>query len=727
MDLGAQPPRSHGGNLVHAATRIEAHEVALADLPTEILLCIAHAIPEVGSLRSFAVCCRALSAVVDREVWRVRLKARFPHSTWHAFGAPSLAWLATSLDSLHDVRPWEIARALGEKPADRGGHACAALMGGRGFVVHGGANGDVLHGDACALLVTGYAPGPSAMPAFRWSPIECDAGAAGSGAPSARWAHTATALTDGLVAVIGGHSGHSRAPLAFLSVLDCEPAPRHARPKEKREPLAQSHSLTRGLAVPRPTGLIAVRVPCDSAGSCADPHEWRWLPRAPELRSPLAPHYSPGRCSESGGCGGGDGGGSAVAAGSAGRADAMLVEYGEAPAARYAHACAEFEHRLWLFGGIVGSFPQEAACANDLHVATMHLPERPGAPHRLSWGSRTPQGTPPAPRFGHSLTRVGDALWAFAGRLQQEVGTFPSVRVSSDVHCLRGMRHACAAGTLDGATEGMALALPSATAALPEALRWERVTPLGPPPSARAFHAAVGVGGTLLIVGGESGAPHSDEDGEIRYLADLHALCVDSPIATSAPAAATRRPAAWLHGVSDGADGAPDDDASAGLHAAVHVGVPFGPPPPPPPPPPHALAAHAPLLPAPPFDGAPAEPALAGPPLPPAQDMVMSDDDAAAADDAVPPPFVPGRGVEAHWRALLVPYHQVDSPGPPPSSLAAIGAVDGVLVSFGGFNHKPDADMAELHVVRLADPQGYCTLPWGSAGQPRPALEAELT
>ena len=50
-----------------------------------------------------------------------------------------------------DQTEWQSRIASGPSPADRGGHAWCTLDGGRTVLVHGGANGDVLHSDTFVL------------------------------------------------------------------------------------------------------------------------------------------------------------------------------------------------------------------------------------------------------------------------------------------------------------------------------------------------------------------------------------------------------------------------------------------------------------------------------------------------------------------------------------------------------------------------------------------------
>lgn len=194
-------------------------------LPNEALLLITSTMDD-RALRSFALVSRTFSAIIDGKTWALRLLQTYPHSKrWESIPAPSLAHLAAALERMDGCSDWAITRASGTTPPDRGGHAVATLPGGRGLVVHGGANGDVLHSDAYALLVGPYEAEASigAPPAFRWCRLQLDGT---DGAPSPRWAHSATALSEDLIVVFGGHGGYAE-PSTVTCALDCsssEPA-----------------------------------------------------------------------------------------------------------------------------------------------------------------------------------------------------------------------------------------------------------------------------------------------------------------------------------------------------------------------------------------------------------------------------------------------------------------------------------------------------------------------
>ena len=339
------------------------------------------------------------------------------------------------------------------------------------------------------------------------------------------------------------------------------------------------------------------------------------------------------------GAGGSGGGSSSAGVRGEGVAVAHIRESGKLPTPRYAHAACEHGHRLWLLGGIVGTQPHEAHCSHDLHVGTVTPSSGPGRrpSWSLHWSAPTPQGTPPTAGFGHSLTRVGEALWAFGGRSMREGVGHAQLRVSCDVHRLTGLGdeegdeeaalapHLTAGSSSTGAiaatpatpATSAAASLAGSGLAQPAALRWERLAPLGVPPVPRAFHSAIAVGNTLLVLGGESGSTMANDDLslDIRYLADLHALHL--------PAADARG------GIAEGSSH-PTNVAAAAVAAAE-----------------------------------------------------VADSHVEAA-----------QGV---WRQLLA------GTGLPPSSLAAIVVVDATLVSFGGFNHLPDADMSQLHACYLAE------------------------
>ena len=586
-------------------------------LPHELLSTIASFLCD-ADFKAWAVSCQAAAAVADQEAWRIRLVTSFPHSTWRTWSVPSLSHLSASLSTFNDVEPWATIRATGTAPADRGGHATAALFGGGGCIMHGGANGDVLHGDAFALFAHGYgargeegavatadgtsggrpqaecdeeaAAGPrepQRRPALAWRSLADVTGAP----PSPRWAHTATAIDHGLVVIVGGHGGHRGMPQRS-TLLTCG---------DKSPARWQWVHATRAADAPRgPHDEDTEDEPDSTAG-----------------RDDAPPEPSVTAGGGDAGFGGRSGGGSEGGA----KAGARLLafeERGEIPMPRYAHAACEHDRRLWLFGGIVGRHPLHATCCNDVVVGTLAggcngdaRGEARGEAPNLHWCSRTPQGTPPAARFGHSLTRVRETLWTFGGRSILHEAIHGQLRVSCDVHCLRGL--GCG-----------------------EALRWESLAAIGLPPSPRAFHAAVAVGGALIIFGGESGMSVSNHDtehaiGDIRYLSDLYVLQIPSR----------------------GEDETPEE---AGENSAK-------------------------------------------------QDLKLAPPSASASAS-------PSRWGQMAWRRLAQATTTTERAGahasdsaegalPPPSSLSALVAFDATLVNFGGFNHKPDADMSMLHVVGL--------------------------
>ena len=567
------------------------------ELPAELLACICQHVGD-ADLANWALVCKSFAAVVDDAAWRLRLAVAFPHSDWRPFEQPLLARLSSSFAAL-DVAPWDVLRASGQSPADRGGHACATLKGGRGFVVHGGANGDILHGDAYALMVGPYAKGaqaePSDAPDFTWRRVGTDADAANELPP--RWAHTGTCVLDDLVLFVGGHRGH------------------------------------RGIA-----GLT-------SALMCAgdDPSEWRWLARPPPPPPPSEQVPSPPTVSRS----------------SSGEELVSFTEDGAVPLARYAHAACEHDGAIWIFGGIVGSPGGGAArCSSSVHRGTprkeRHENDQPGV--TLEWKHVTPQGKPPAARYGHSFTCVRDVLVTVAGRALTEVESdvdeiTVTVRVANDVHLLCGIE--------GGGRTG--------------ALRWERLSSkLRSIPTPRAFHSAVVVGDALLVMGGESGGNQEAGDGEsegVRYLADLHALHITELVCDEGDdeEAEAEAEAVYGHlrgsGVEAEADGPIITDASGGI-------------------------------------------------------FIGDSNAARSSPPQAPRSFRSWRRYMGSWQRLISPDEPEAVPAPPPASLAALVVCDTALLLFGGFNHKPDADMSELHHVNLAASAWQRTPTCPHCGQP---------
>ena len=292
-----------------------------------------------------------------------------------------------------------------------------------------------------------------------------------------------------------------------------------------------------------------------------------------------------------------------------------------------------------------------------------HANEQPGV--TLEWKHVTPQGKPPAARYGHSFTCVRDVLVTVAGRALTEVESdvdeiTVTVRVANDVHLLCGIEGGARAG----------------------ALRWERLgNKLASIPTPRAFHSAVVVGDALLVMGGESGGNQEAGEGEadgVRYLADLHALHITELVC----------------------DEGGDDEAEAEADAAYgHLRGGLSP------------APHG------------------------AFDPIVSIEEGAEAFNAAdagsiessasrgaPPQAARNvrgwRRYMGSWQRLISPDEPAATPAPPPASLAALVVCDTALLLFGGFNHKPDADMSELHHVNLAASAWQRTPSCPHCGQP---------
>ena len=157
-----------------SAPKIQQLPLLLTDLPPELVAQVLGLLDD-RSLALVVPTCRAFRDSLMPRLWVSRLRQRFPHSSWDSCGAPCRTLACLSL--LHKTA-WEGARAQGAPPADRGGHSCVPLRGGRWQIVFGGANGDALFSDAYALLTPAATPDAS----FRWQHLLLEGG------PCARWA-----------------------------------------------------------------------------------------------------------------------------------------------------------------------------------------------------------------------------------------------------------------------------------------------------------------------------------------------------------------------------------------------------------------------------------------------------------------------------------------------------------------------------------------------------------
>lgn len=412
------------------APKIQQQPLLLTDLPPELVAQVLGLLDD-RSLALVVPTCRCFRDSLMPRLWVSRLQQRFPHSSWDSCGAPCTTLACLSL--LHKTA-WEGARAQGAPPADRGGHSCVALRGGRWQVVFGGANGDALFSDAYVLLT----PAATADGSFRWQPLLFDGG------PCARWAHTCVSYLDSVAVIVGGHSGLHGA-LGDVAAL----------------------------------GNVAE--PAESAG---DVSSLRWLDTA-HLRtrgSPPAPRYGHAACCRGdslwllGGIVGGPFDAQAAAdlhearLSYTGTRGDLAIELhwserrpaGPPPAACFGHSLVEAAEALWIFGGRAQHHTPLALEASP----ALHALRGLGAGDALRWEVLQAEGPPPSPRAFHACMAVGDSLLVMGGEsgLPSEVD---EIVYLSDVHTLRCGSHGLRWEQLHPeAADGTALAPASSLAAI---------------------------------------------------------------------------------------------------------------------------------------------------------------------------------------------------------------------------------------------------------------------
>ena len=373
------------------------------DLPPELVGKVLGLLDD-RSLARVVPACRCFRDSLTPRLWVTRLQSRFPHSSWDSCGAP-----CTTLACLSLLRKtaWEGVRAQGMPPADRGGHSCVGLRGGRWQIVFGGANGDALFADAHVLLT----PAATADGSFRWQPLHLDGG------PCARWSHACVSWAGSVAIVMGGHSGLHGA-LGDVAALD---------------ELAE---------------------PTESAGSVPCPSSLRWVEPA-RLRiagAPPTPRYGHAACCR---------GDSIWLLGGIVTFDALAVAdlheaqlscgtgthgepelqlrwrerqpAGTPPAACFGHSLVEAVDTLWMFGGRAHAqhMPLSLEASSALH-ALRGL----GKGGALRWEVLQAEGLPPSPRAFHACAAVGNSLLVMGGESGQPPEADEIVYLA-DVHTLR--------------------------------------------------------------------------------------------------------------------------------------------------------------------------------------------------------------------------------------------------------------------------------------------------
>ncbi len=165
--------------------------MSFTELPLELQTDVLSELDD-ASLEVAACVCRAFHRVAPA-IWRRRLGTRFATSRWAHVGSEgtSARTMLRKMQALQHTE-WDSMRAAGSPPADRGGHASTMLGQGQWIVIHGGANGDVLHGDGFALSCAGQE--------WTWHRLRDER------APCPRWAHTA-APWGSIALFFGGHAG----------------------------------------------------------------------------------------------------------------------------------------------------------------------------------------------------------------------------------------------------------------------------------------------------------------------------------------------------------------------------------------------------------------------------------------------------------------------------------------------------------------------------------------
>jgi len=146
---------------------------------------------------------------------------------------------------------------------------------------------------------------------------------------------------------------------------------------------------------------------------------------------------------------------------------------GDIPAARDGHSSCVIEGCMYIFGGY-----EETNYRFGLDVYRLNLKS-------MDWSLLQCKGEPPAYRDFHSATAIGDCMYIFGGRCDQQFGNWPHHGQSTEYY-------------------------PNAVSYL-DVKRNMWVTPdiLSPLPSGRRSHSAISLDDTLLIFGGYNGTDNA--------------------------------------------------------------------------------------------------------------------------------------------------------------------------------------------------------------------------
>mmetsp|Transcript_32182 Transcript_32182/g.88267 ORF Transcript_32182/g.88267 Transcript_32182/m.88267 type:complete len:537 (+) Transcript_32182:72-1682(+) len=379
----------------------------LDSLPHELLLSIVASGLDDALLGLCATLSRALHAAVA-DAWPLLLASRYTHTDWPGrrthdmppqIGDWSSQRIAAALGHLGHTQ-WRCITASGNPPADRGGHACCTVGSPpRAIVVHGGANGPVLHSDTYVLLCEPYCS------TMGWMRLEAD------GAPTGRWAHSACAW--GNLVVL--HAGHVRGAMSDTSVLDCSGQP------------AAWAWLVEG----RQVELSGLRPPARYGHAAAVIGDVMWVhgglvesddgmfmgaTAAAEFASELH------ACTLS----------QPEARGSAGGAGVCLAwrrasAQGSPPSCRFGHSLTLVAGALWLFGGraapVHHQFQAPRGISNELYVLRGPLASPADSSVAVRWEAVTVGlGAMPVPRAFHMAAALGSRLLIFGGEFHATHG-----------------------------------------------------------------------------------------------------------------------------------------------------------------------------------------------------------------------------------------------------------------------------------------------------------------
>lgn len=229
-----------------------------------------------------------------------------------------------------------------------------------------------------------------------------------------------------------------------------------------------------------------------------------------------------------------------------------LRQHGDIPAARCGAQAVTIGTRMYLHGGA-----DEKQCFGDLHLLEIE---------QMKWTELTTDGTPPQPRFGHSLSAHHTELVLFGGLVQGEqtllLDSSSGGAVTPPFIEGGGWGHS---GNPDNSLYTLQT----------ETLTWQRLSCMGNAPSPRFYHGVCIANDLYVIFGGTADAGYSNKLNDLHWV-DLRNMQWSSPSCGGEPPS-PRFAAKMIHVPEEDEllvfGGAETETAEAGVLYSIKLGT----------------------------------------------------------------------------------------------------------------------------------------------------------